>query len=334
LHSYADDILWPWDLQGYPPAPNQAQMQVIGRKLATINGLNPTGTIGYAVDGSSDIWVYGKFGIPSFTFEVGPNGGTCAGFFPPYGCIDGYGGRNFWAENRPAFLYIHKIARTPYLTSTGPDTLNPVINQTGVEATNTLLATISDTRYGGDPLKPVMGAEYFIGVEGQDGTGIAMNPVDGSWGGTLEAVTAVIDTSTLEPGKYYVLVHGKNNDGKWGPFSAAWLTVQAPPMKVHIDDIQMRYRSSGNRYRISCSVPVLDQNSVVVSGATVTLQWSLPNGKTLTQNAVTTKKGVATFYYLAGGSGLYTVTVMNVVAVGYMYDPSQNYETSEEFIIP
>ena len=336
LHSYADEILWPWYLPGYPSAPNQAQMQVIGRKMATYNSMSPTGTIGYTVDGSSDIWAYGKFGIPSFTLEVGPNNGTCAGFFPPYDCIDGYGGRDFWAENLPAFMYAHKIARKPYMTTYGPDALTPAITQPGNgEATVTLTATIKDTRYGSDPLKPVMGAEYFIGVEGQDGSGIAMNPSDGSWGSTSEAVIATIDTTGMLPGKYYVLVHGKNSDGKWGPFSATWLTVEASQSTVHVGNIQMRYRTiSTGRYRLIAGVPILNQDGLTVAGVSVTVQWSLPNGKTITQTAVTSTKGLAVFNYLARNSGLFTVTVLDVVATGYTYDPDQNFETSEELIIP
>jgi len=139
----------------------------------------------------------------------------------------------------------------------------------------------------------------------------------------------------LAPGKYYVLVHGKNSDGKWGPFSAAWMTVEASQTTVHIGDIQTRYKSSGTgRYRLIASVPVLNQDGLIVVGATVTIQWSLPNGKTVTQTAVTSSKGLALFNYTAPRTGLFIVTVTNVVATGYTYDPTQNFETSEELIIP
>jgi len=173
LHSYADEVLWPWDLP--QPPPNQAQLEAIGRKLASYNGYEPTGDIGYGVDGATDDWVYGKLGIPAFTFEVG-SGGDCGDFFPEYGCIDGIDGmpRSFWDENRPAFIYLTKIARTPYVTAYGPDSEEVLVMPGGAEPGQPvqLTATVTDHRYTGDPLQPISGAEYFIDAPGQDGAGI------------------------------------------------------------------------------------------------------------------------------------------------------------------
>jgi hypothetical protein len=206
-------------------------METIGRKFAYYNGYNPSGAIGYTVDGATDYWTYGKFGVPSYTFEVG-GGGDCGDFFPEYGCLDGIDGmpRSFWAENKPAFIYAHKLARTPYLTTYGPDADNPAA-MPGVIAPGDpvdLSATIADHRYGGDPLQPVMAAEYFIDNPGVDGTGAPMNPVDGDWGETSEDVIAALDTSSLPQGQHYLLVHGLNDDGKWGPFSAVFLYIMEP----------------------------------------------------------------------------------------------------------
>ena len=229
LHSYADEVLWPWDLP-YPP-PNEAALQAIGRKLATYNGYEPTGEIGYAVDGATDDWVYGKLGIPAFTFEVG-SGGDCGDFFPQYGCIDGIDGmpRSFWDENRPTFIYLHKIARTPYLTAYGPDSEALVVIPGGAQPGQIvqLTATVADHRYGSDPLQPISGAEYFIDLPGQDGAGTPMAPADGSWGSTSEGVLAAVDTAGLATGRHYLLVHGLNDDGVWGPFTAVFLYILEP----------------------------------------------------------------------------------------------------------
>ncbi len=229
LHSYSDLVLWPWGHTSNQ-APNGAGLQTIGRKFAYYNNYTPQQAYQlYATDGTTDDWTYGKLGIPSYTFEVGPQSGTCGNFFPSYGCIDGIDGmpRNFWAENRPAFLYAHKIARTPYMTAYGPDTQNVVVtpNEIPQGAPVSLTANIADHRYGGDPLQPIYGAEYFFDVPGDDGTGIPMAPSDGSWGGLNENVEATVDTSSLPPGKHYILVHGLNDDGAWGPFTAVFLTT-------------------------------------------------------------------------------------------------------------
>ncbi|MGD8967011.1 MAG: M14 family zinc carboxypeptidase [Anaerolineae bacterium] len=223
LHSYGDLVLWPWSFGDYGSAPNHEELQTIGRKFAAQNGYSPAGTIWYNADGTVDDWSYGRFGIPSFTFEVGPEGGACGGFFPPYECIDGNADRDFWAENRRAFLYAHKIARAPYVSAYGPDAGSLMI--TGVEMAGgesaQVTAKIKDHRYNDDPTQPIAGAEYFVDIPGEDGAGIPMSPVDGGWGGLSEDTVALLDTSVLARGQHYVLVHGQSDDGRWGPFSAA-----------------------------------------------------------------------------------------------------------------
>ena len=228
IHSYAELMLWPY---GFSPggAPNNAQLRTIGRKLSYYNNYDPIG-FWYPVDGSTDDWTYGKFGIASFTYEVSPSEGPCGGFFPDYACMDGTGGapRSFWGENKPTFIYAHKIARTPYMTAYGPDTENVVVAPDPVQQGTPvqLTAIVADHRYGGDPLQPIHGAEYFIDQPGDDGAGTAMAPADGSWGDLSENVTATVDTSALPPGQHYILVHGLNDDGDWGPFTAVFLTVE------------------------------------------------------------------------------------------------------------
>jgi carboxypeptidase T len=227
LHSYGDLVLWPWGFSGYGNPPNYSQLQTIGRKFAAYTGYDPSGTIAYSVDGATDDWTYGKFGVPSYTFEIGPSSGSCGGFFPVYECIDGYAGRDFWAENRPALLYAHKIARTPYRTAYGPDTqTESVVPDEVLPGTSVQLrANVADHRYGSDPLQPIAAAEYFLDAPAGDGTGIPMVPSDGTWGDLSEDVKAVVDTSGLALGRHTILVHGQNDDGDWGPFSAVFLGV-------------------------------------------------------------------------------------------------------------
>jgi PKD repeat protein len=231
LHSYSDLVLWPYGFAA-GTAPNDAQLETIGRKFGLYTDYEPSGDI-YTVDGATDDWTYGMFGIASFTFEVGPGGiGMCNGFFPDFECIDGAAGwpENFWAENKPAFIYAHKIARTPYVTTYGPDAESlAVVPTIAISGTTVQLnATIADHRYGGDPLPPIHGAEYFIGAPGEDGAGTPMAPADGSWGDLSEVVTATLDTTGLSLGQHYALVHGQNNSGDWGPFTAVFFYVVEP----------------------------------------------------------------------------------------------------------
>ena len=307
LHTYSDLVLWPWGHTSNQ-APNGAQLRTIGRKLAYFNDYTPQqGYSLYPTDGTTDDWSYGKFGVASFTFEIGPSYGNCGGFFPAYECMEGEGGypRNFWAENGPAFLYAHKIARTPYMTSYGPDTQDLVLDPNPVEQGTPvdLTALIQDYRYGGDPLATIGAAEYFVDEPGADGTGTAMSPQDGSWGGTSETAIATVDTSSLDPGTHYILVHGKKQSAPndhWGPFTAIFLYIVEPGVSPTIEGY---VRDASN---------------------------NLPLDATVTAGSFHTDTDPATGYYsMTVISGTYD---MNAVAAGYAISivtgiEAHNYET-------
>lgn len=243
LHQYSDLVIWPWGWLG-GPTPNDAQITVIGRKLGYYTGFTPlsaaeaapTGGGILATDGMSEDWIYGKFGVPAYLFEVGPSGGDCGGFYPPYECIDGDEGlvvpRKFWPETRRAFVFAHKIARTPYVTAYGPDAAGLAVSPNPVwpGAPVQLGAYLQDHRYGSDPLAHIGAAEYFVDQPGADGTGMPMAPQDGSWGGYDEYGVAVVDTAALAPGRHYLLVHARKLETPtdyWGPFTAVFLDVRA-----------------------------------------------------------------------------------------------------------
>jgi hypothetical protein len=52
-----------------------------------------------------------------------------------------------------------------------------------------------------------------------------MSPVDGGWGDLSEDSVALLDASRLASGQHYILVHGQNDDGRWGPFSAVFVQI-------------------------------------------------------------------------------------------------------------
>jgi hypothetical protein len=69
-----------------------------------------TVAFGYFAPGATDDWLYGTRGVPSYTFEIGPDSGPCAGFFPAYTCMTS----TFWPQQEPALLYAAQAAATPY----------------------------------------------------------------------------------------------------------------------------------------------------------------------------------------------------------------------------
>jgi hypothetical protein len=84
-------------------------------------------------------------------------------------------------------------------------------------------------------LQPIAGAEYFVDAPGQDGTGALLAAADGTWGEEREEVEAVLDTAGLAPGRHYVLAHGRNEDGDWGPFSAVFVYIVDPAVSPTIE---------------------------------------------------------------------------------------------------
>lgn len=112
LHSFGNDILAPW---GYTntDAPNKAALVALGKKMGEFTGYPVStgdGGVGYFAPGATDDWLYGTRGVPSYTFEIGPDSGTCAGFLPAYSCVSA----TFWPLLKPALVYAAKAAAAPY----------------------------------------------------------------------------------------------------------------------------------------------------------------------------------------------------------------------------
>lgn len=102
---------------------------------------------------------------------------------------------------------------------TGPTTSSVTLtpSSTNGSVDVTLNATISGT-------SNIMGAEFFIDVQGADGSGIAMIASDGAFDAFSEVVEATISTTDLallNPGDHTIFVHG--TDGTWGVYNFAVL---------------------------------------------------------------------------------------------------------------
>ncbi len=219
LHSFSDLILWPWGHLAVD-APNKADLQAIGDKLATFNGYRSCqsavqGCL-YPAAGASDDWAYGELGIPAFTFEVGGE------FMPPYSAIDS----DQWPENRPALLYAARIARTPYQTVHGPDVRQLIVGGPG--PLRLVSATLDATGNGN---RPIAAAAYTLDTPPwqDDATPVPLAAADNAFDSPVEAVLAQLDSSALAPGRHILYLRGKDNDGNWGPVSAVFFTVPTQP---------------------------------------------------------------------------------------------------------
>jgi carboxypeptidase T len=209
LHSYGDLVLWPWGTGDI--APNKAQLQRLGQKMASFSGYTPQQSSDlYPTSGATDDWSYGELGIASYTFEIGSDSD---GFYPDCSRYDA-----LIQPNISALLYAAKVARTPYLTPFGPDALDVTVSltTTGSIALVTVRATIS----GG---QIISAAEAYVDTPPwAGGEPHALAASDGVFNANVEAVSGTFPAAGLTPGRHILFVRGQGVTGFWGPVSAAF----------------------------------------------------------------------------------------------------------------
>src|SRR6185436_12254476 len=136
--------------------------------------------------------------------------------------------------NRGMLLYLAKIARTPYLTSQGPDANTVVTNPASVpQGVPSQLTASINFAWSNNAFSQIVGAaEYYIDTPPwAGGTAIPMN---GTFSSTTVAVNATINTASLSVGRHVIFVRGRGATSfqgfqTWGPISAAFLDVTGGP---------------------------------------------------------------------------------------------------------
>jgi hypothetical protein len=225
VHSYGGLIMWPWGFTNNVP-PNGAGMQTLGRRWGWYNGYTPQQAIElYVTDGATKDFSYGDLGVPGYTIEIGTS------FFQSCTTFE----NTVYPANLPVLLYAAKVARTPYITPSGPDTLNITVNLGSVPPGTmvTLSGTVDDTRFqnnnGTEATQNITAAEYYVDVAGWVTTTLPvahpMFPADGSFNSKTEGVTAQVDTTGWAAGQHLIFVRGQDASGTWGPYSAVFLTI-------------------------------------------------------------------------------------------------------------
>jgi hypothetical protein len=233
IHTVASVNLFTWGWTN-TQMPNYAETRNIAAHMAAPNaGGNgyPYGSIIeelYPVDGGSIDWAYGELGMAAFSTEL--SGGD---FLPSYSCIDNPGcgsAQGIWPENRGMLLYLAKIARTPYLTSHGPDA-NTVLTTPGSvpQGVPSQLTASTNFAWSNNTFSQNVGAaEYYIDTPPwAGGTAIPMN---GTFNSPTVPVNATINTASLSVGRHVIFVRGRGVSDfqgfqTWGPISAAFLDV-------------------------------------------------------------------------------------------------------------
>jgi hypothetical protein len=127
-------------------------------------------------------------------------------------------------------LYLAKIARTPYLTSHGPDANTVVTNPASVApgVPSQVTASINFAWSNNAFSQNIGAAEYYIDTPPWAG-GTAI-PMTGTFNSPTVPVSATINTSSLSIGRHVIFVRGRGVTDyqgfqTFGPISAAFLDV-------------------------------------------------------------------------------------------------------------
>ena len=270
VHSYGELVLWSWGFS-YEAAPNATQLQTLGRKLAYWNHYTPQPGIGlYPADGTSDDYAYGQLGMAAYTLELG------TAFFQDCATFE----ETILPSNLPVLRYAAKVARTPYLTPSGPDSQQLSLSAQAFPpgATVTLTATIDDTRYetseGSEPVQAIAAAEWSVDTPPWQAGASAepMQAADGAWDSSREETEAVIDTAGWSTGRHILYVRGQDAGGNWGATSALFVSVSRDTNDVPVAAFDYRCRANACQFDASGS---FDRDGEIVSYA-----WTLGDGST------------------------------------------------------
>lgn len=227
IHSYASLVLWPWG-DTTSPAPNQAALRTLGRRLAYFNGYTPEQSDSlYPTDGATDDTMYGLLGVPGFTIE------TDTAFFQDCASFEATTAPN----NIAALRYVARTLHATYQLPSGPETLAVSAGSDLVATGDTvnITARIDDTRFNqstaGDgtigTIRNIAGANATLdALPWQSGAApVALSAVDGAFNSSAEDVTGSIDTSGLSAGRHLVYVQGVDVAGNAGPPNAALIDL-------------------------------------------------------------------------------------------------------------
>ncbi len=230
IHSFGGYVLWPY---GYTvqDGPDNAALQRMGRKLAFLNGYRPEkASASFNTDGTSDDWAYGDLGLAAFTFEVGTT------FFQS---CDSYEGLVL-NPNLAALHYSARVARAPFALPAGPDVTPLSLDRThvGTDQSVVITAVAEDGRYsntnGVEPVQPVSAVQLTIDTPPwlDDSGALQFDADDGFFDESSEAVTLNLAGAGLAGGRHTLYVRARDQNGNWGPTSAAFVTVQLLPMNL------------------------------------------------------------------------------------------------------
>jgi PKD repeat protein len=168
-----------------------------------------------------------------------------------------------------------------------------------------------------------------IGSYDSDGS-IASYSWDFGNGVTSTAANPVYTYTT--PGTYTASLVVVDNSGLSSVADTVTITVQSNNY-VYVANIAMSLSTSKQGTQATATVAVRNQSGTLVSGATVTGQWSGLTSSTVSKS--TSRTGTAALTSARTKStGTFTFTVTGITISGSTYSPARNVETSDTIAAP
>lgn len=222
IHSSGQLVLWPW---GYTstPNPNVSQFEAFGRRVAFFNGHTPEPISDFtiAVGGSIDT-SYGDLGVASLAFELGTE------FFEECDLFES----TILPDNLEALLYITRVARTPYITPSGPDieALNIVPNFILANQNFNISGTANEDRYnhshGSQAFDQVQQVDMYIDdLPWSQLNAQPLSANDGNFDSAVESFNDEVSTNQLSVGQHTVYTVAKDSNNVTGAIYSKFLNV-------------------------------------------------------------------------------------------------------------
>lgn len=323
IHSHSEIILWPWGFDTSNNPPNNTGLQTLGRKLAYFNGYDPSHQIWYAVDGDTIDSAYGRLGVASYVFELG------TAFFQDCASFES----TIYPENLQSLIYAAKVPRTPYLTPSGPETINLALQGGAFVAPGDPLeiaGTADDTRFnnqsGTEPTGTVAAARCSLDSPPWADPApafFAFSATDGTFNGGVESIEQTIDTTALADGRHLLYCQAQDDAGQWGPVSGLFFWIMDPATAPHIAGT---VTSGGTGLPIEAQISVGPLNTVTSDPGTGAYDLMVPAGTyTVTATPVGPDHGSQTVSDVVATTGL--TTTVNFLLAPFevsLFDDTEN----------
>lgn len=180
---------------------------------------------------------------------------------------------------------------------------------------------------------------YRVKVDATDDNEVSMVELlidSGSWidiTANFDGTYYFYDWDTIEVPDDSHTLDARATDNASQTTSASQVTVtvdNVPGGMIHVESID--FKQKGVAW-LDTVVTIYDDAGSPVSGATVHVDITYPDGSVHSASAVTNGDGIATHQISKPAKGTYTVTVTNVTHDTLTYDPDANKETTDNYTV-